>query len=219
MGTRMAPNYAIIFMNYLESNFLETTTRKPKIWLRFIDDILMIWSHGVQELKNFMDRINNYHPTIKFTYDHHREEIPFLDNIGYRTRDNKLFTGNCHKPSENKQYLHYNSAHPRKQESVPYGLLIRSERICSEQKYFEQEARKILQQLKYRKYPQQLLDEAYRTFNSMRRQNLLRSTTDEEDTKIRLITNYNPNNPDHRMILKKYEGLLLITRKEVIQTR
>ena len=96
-----------------------------------------------QELKNFMDRIINYHPTIKFTYDQHREELPFLDTIVYRNRDNKLFTRNYHKPSDNKQYLHYHSAHHRKQkDSVPYGLLIRSKRVCSAQKYFEQEARK-----------------------------------------------------------------------------
>ena len=62
MGTMMAPNYAIIFMHYLESNLLEITKRKLKIWLRFIDDIFMIWSHGLQELKQFMDRMNNYHP-------------------------------------------------------------------------------------------------------------------------------------------------------------
>ena len=30
MGTRMAPNYAIIFMHYLESNILSSTTMKPK---------------------------------------------------------------------------------------------------------------------------------------------------------------------------------------------
>ena len=159
MGSRMASNYAIIFMHYLESNLLETT-RKPRIWLRFIDDTFMIWSYGLQELKNFMERIYNYHPTIKLTYDQHREEILFLDTTVYRTRDNKLFTRNYHKSSDNKQYLPYHSAHPRKQkESFHYGLLIRSKRICSEQKYFEQETRKKLQ-LKHRKYPQQLLDEA-----------------------------------------------------------
>ena len=40
--------------------------------------------------------------------------------------------------------------------------------------------------------------------NNMRRQDLLSSRIDDENTKIRLITNYNPNNPDLRMILKKY---------------
>ena len=47
MGTKMAPNYAIIFMHYLETNILSQSTSKPTTWLRFIDDIFMIWSHGI----------------------------------------------------------------------------------------------------------------------------------------------------------------------------
>ena len=47
MGTRMAPNYAIIFMHYLESNMLNKSTLKPKTWLTFIDDIYMTWSYGI----------------------------------------------------------------------------------------------------------------------------------------------------------------------------
>ena len=43
MKTRMAPNYAIIFMHALESNFLSTYWTPPSIWLRFIDDTYMIW--------------------------------------------------------------------------------------------------------------------------------------------------------------------------------
>ena len=46
MGTRKAPNYDIIFMHYLESNFLTSYPKQPKIWLRFIDDIFMIWEEG-----------------------------------------------------------------------------------------------------------------------------------------------------------------------------
>ena len=150
MGTRMVPNYAIIFMHYLESNLLNKSTLKPKTWLRFIDDIFMIWPHGIQTLTLFMDKINSHDPTIKFTYEYHKQEIPFLDTIVYKTENNKLFTRAYHKPTNNKQYLHFHSAHPRKQkESVPYGLLIRSKRICSEEKNFE-EARNIIQQLKHR---------------------------------------------------------------------
>ena len=188
MGTRMAPNYTVIFMHYLESNLLSSTTSKPKTWLRFIYDIFMIWPHGIQSLKQFINVINSYHPTIKFTYDYHKHEIPFLDTIVYKTEENQLFTRDYHKPTDNKQYLHYHSAHSRKQkESVPYGLLIRSKRICSEQKYFEHEARNILQQLKYRKYLQHLPDEAYRKVNNMRRQDLLQPSTHGENTKLRLI--------------------------------
>ena len=130
----------------------------------------MIWPHGIQALKQLINMINTYHPTIKFIYEYHKQEIPFLDTIVYKTEDNQLFTKDYHKPTDNKQYLHFHSAHPRKQkESVPYGLLIRSKRICSEQKYFDQEARNILQQLRDRKYPPLLLEEAYRKVNNMRR--------------------------------------------------
>ena len=37
MGTRIAPNYAIIFMHYLGTNFLTSYTTPTKILLRFID--------------------------------------------------------------------------------------------------------------------------------------------------------------------------------------
>ena len=218
MGTRMAPNYAIIFMHYLESNLLNQSTLKPKTWLRFIDDIFMIWSHGIQAITLFMDILNNYHSTIKFTYEYSKQEISFLDTIVYKTENNELFTKAYHKPTDNKQYLHFHSAHPRKQkESVSYGLLIRSRRICSEDKHFEEEARNILQQLRYRKYPSDLLEEAYRKVSSMNRQDLLRPSAPKDNSKLRLITDYNPNNPDPRSLLKKQEGILLLTRKPAIK--
>ena len=161
MGTRMAPNYAIIFMHYLETNFLTNYPKQPKIWLRFIDDIIMIWQYGRLELDKFLEALNNHHQKIKFTYTADQNEIPFLDTIVYRSSTNRIYMRIYHKPTDQKHYLHYYSAHPRNQKnSVPYGLLIRCKRICTEDHYFEQEAKKIYNQLKYRKYPTTLLDEA-----------------------------------------------------------
>ena len=51
----------------------------------------------------------------------------------------------------------------------------------------------------------------------MNRQDLLRRSTHKDNSKLRLITNYNPNNPDLRSVLKKYEGILLMTRKPAIR--
>ena len=83
-----------------------------------------------------MDMLNSFHPTIKFTYEYNEQEISFLDTIVYKTANNELFTRAYHKPTDNKHYLHFHSAHPRKQkESVLYGLLIRRRRICSEDKH------------------------------------------------------------------------------------
>ena len=83
MGTRCAPNYAIIFMAELEEKFLSTLTLKPKIWKRFIDDIFIIWNHGENELQKLLEQLNQFHPTIKFTEEHSEYGIPFLDTFTY----------------------------------------------------------------------------------------------------------------------------------------
>ena len=163
----------------------------------------MIWQHGIQTLILFMDMLNSHYPTIKFTYEYNTKEIAFLDTIVYKTASSQLLTRAYHKPTDNKQYLHFHSVHPRKQkESVLYGLLIRSRRICSEEIYFEGEARNILQQLRHRKYPQDLLEKAYRKVSSMDKQDLLRPSVPKDNSKLRLITNFNPNNPDLRSFPK-----------------
>ena len=89
-----------------------------------------------------------------------KNEIAFLDTTVYRSPTQRIYTRIYHKPTDQKQYLHYHSAHHRNQkESVPYGLLIRCRRICRENHYLE-EATKIFNQLKYRKYPTDLLNQA-----------------------------------------------------------
>ena len=121
MGTRMAPNYAIIFMHYFETNFLTNYPKQPKIWLRFINDIFMIWKDEKQELEKFLEALNNHHPTIKFTYTMDQNEIPFWDTIVYRSATNRIYIRIFHKPTDQKHYLHYHSAHPKPKWICPLG--------------------------------------------------------------------------------------------------
>ena len=64
MGTRMAPCYANIFMAELEENFLSGYPYKLLAYDRYIDDIFIIWSHGLDLLHNFINSINNQHSNI-----------------------------------------------------------------------------------------------------------------------------------------------------------
>ena len=43
IGTKMAPAYANIFMDRLEQTLLREAQIKPYLWLRYIDDIFMVW--------------------------------------------------------------------------------------------------------------------------------------------------------------------------------
>ena len=62
MGTRMAPNYAIIFMHKIETELLQKSTLKPSFFKRFIDDIFLIWPHGEDTLQDFLTMINSPSP-------------------------------------------------------------------------------------------------------------------------------------------------------------
>ena len=81
-------------MKYIEIQLIDTSSKKPKIWLRFIDDIFMIWGHGRHELENFIHLANKLHPTIKFSINTNEQEIPFLDTVIYRGSNNHMLK-NC----------------------------------------------------------------------------------------------------------------------------
>ena len=118
VGTRMAPSYANIFMKYTETQLIDTSPKKPKMWLRFIDDIFMIWGHGRHALEDFLHLANNIHPNIKFSFNTNVQEIPFLDTIIYGRNNSHILTRLYHKPTDNKQYLHFNAGHSWKQKKV-----------------------------------------------------------------------------------------------------
>ena len=63
MGNHLAPPFAILFMDKLEQKMLATAEKKPE----FVDDCLMAWLHGEENLKEFIKHCNNQHPHIKFT--------------------------------------------------------------------------------------------------------------------------------------------------------
>ena len=65
----MAPTYANLFMHDLESRLLDLAPIKPYLWLRYIDDIFMIWTAEEQLPLKFLQWINRLHDTISFTWD------------------------------------------------------------------------------------------------------------------------------------------------------
>ena len=69
IGTKFALPYTCIYMDQIEQKFLATQINQPIIWLRYIDDIFFIWTHGEKELEKFMSSFNSFTPNPKFTYE------------------------------------------------------------------------------------------------------------------------------------------------------
>ena len=57
MGTALAPTYANLFMDRFETRALKGWDKQPLLWLRFIDDIFMIWNHGQEELNGLLNTL------------------------------------------------------------------------------------------------------------------------------------------------------------------
>ena len=100
--TKVAPPYACIYMDDVKQRFLETQSKKPLIWLRYIDDIFFIWSHGEQELERFLKDLKNFTPNLSFTHEAGKNCIPFLD-LKLKLIDGKLETDLYMKPTDRHQ--------------------------------------------------------------------------------------------------------------------
>ena len=62
-----------------EEKMLESFEKKAMIWWRYIDDSFFIWENGEESLKVFIERLNIFHSTIKFTAEYSKEQVNFLD--------------------------------------------------------------------------------------------------------------------------------------------
>ena len=118
-------------MGRLEEQPLNGARIKPYVWWRFLDDIFMIWTGNTDEPKDFIDYLNNLHPTIKFTSDLSKTSVSFLDTT-VSINNCKVSTDLYVKPTDTHQYLLSSSCHPyHTKRSIPYNLGLRLRRICS----------------------------------------------------------------------------------------
>ena len=93
MGSKCAPSVACVFMGDFERQHLSNPSNdqpKPLIWLRYIDDIFAIWSHGkdsltIQCLVEFSTSKNTIHMHLLetfsgFSWHHSQTNWWFLTN-------------------------------------------------------------------------------------------------------------------------------------------
>ena len=96
IGTKCEPPYAFIFMDNVETGFLESQKHKLMVWFCYIDETFFIWTHGEKELEQFLKEPNKTHPNVKITDE-----------------SNKKFYTDLHmKATVCHQYLQYIPFHP-----------------------------------------------------------------------------------------------------------
>ena len=177
MGSPMAPSYASLFMGKLKKDFLESRDLVPSVWLRFLDDILMVLDHSLESLHSFIDALNSFHPTIKFTYTISSKEVNFLD-VTVTKSDNLDFVTEVYVKSTNiHQSVEYSSCHPKScKDGIPFSQCKRYRRIISDDANLSESDSQLRDFFLERNYPANVVDQALDKVSSLSQDQALQSS-------------------------------------------
>ncbi len=204
MGTKMAPSYAILFMASLEAKLLEYP-KPPRIWKRYVDDVIILYDHGEEELLKFLEHLNTSHPTIKFTSEHSLNTINFLDVQVTKNAQGYLTTDLYTKPTDSHAYLNYSSCHPRHiVNSIPYSQAVRIKRICSDPDQCMSRLKDLKSNLQARGFPARLIQRSI----DMALNNTKPNDQTRDTKAIPLILTYDPRKKAMNKIITDNEKLL-----------
>ena len=212
MGTRMAPNFADLYMAYFEQLYVYTYSYQPIIWVRFLDDCFCIFTHGQDKLQEFFTHINSCNSSIKFTMEASTKSVNFLDTT-VSIVDNQIKTDLYSKPTDAHNYLLFSSAHPRScKQSIPYSQFLRVRRICTDISDFDKHVINLGQHFLRRGYPLETIEQAVIKARRLDRPTLLApkpaNIITEPDDKVVLVTTYNPYDNSVRTISDKNWDIL-----------
>ena len=203
-------------MGELETKIISNYHLEPFLWLRFIDDIFALWTHGSDELSKFLDYMNTYHDTIKFTMDSSSEKIVFLDTIVKKSKtSNRLLVELYTKPTDTHNYLHFKSFHPSHTKRCGlYSQFLRIRRNCTLLSDYDSHSQMIKSKYIQRGYPESLIENSRIKARNYDRDLLIKpkiSSEDNNDNKtnvIPLILTYHPSNQQVHKIIMDNWGIL-----------
>lgn len=84
MGTPFAVTAANAFMYYHERDIFELYAQHLTLYMRFIDDIFVIWDGTRDILLEFLSAMNAKDERIKLTYEISDSKTPFLDLLLFK---------------------------------------------------------------------------------------------------------------------------------------
>ena len=165
MGNHLALPFAIIFMGRLEKRMLQTAERRPEFYYRFVDDCLLAWTHGKENLEKFLKHCNEQHPSIRFTWETSlgTSDVNYMD-MRVRVQDDwQIEIELYQKPSESGVNLNFYSAIPKAtKESVATQQFRRAISLSSNERMEEKSVAKIRNLLANNAYPPEVISESFR---------------------------------------------------------
>ena len=104
---------------------------KSNFFSRYIDDIFMVLTKSEKQLRDFLNELNQKHPSLKFDYKFDCKRTEFLDTSVYTDQQNKLPAPFFRKSSDRQNFLTVKPEHPYSlKTSIPYSQALQIRQIC-----------------------------------------------------------------------------------------
>ena len=182
--------------NFEAKHIYPYITEKSLLYLRYIDDIFMIWKGTKVELITFIKELNEKHKTIKFDFQISPRKIAFLDSILYKDESNNIQTTLYCKATDQQAFLHAKSEHPRSlKNSIPYCQTLRLKTICSTSTEFDKNCAIIKQKFLDRQYKEEVLDAQIKKVDRIERKELFTCKEKKQQKQNSTINNIQQNTP------------------------
>jgi len=119
VGSPVSVVIANLYMESFKKQAIATSSYKPRIWKRYVDDTFTVLDRG--SVDSFINHLNNQEPSIRFTMVTESDsKLAFLDTAVFREPDGRFTISVYRKPTHTDQYLAYDSHHPQ---SVKRGIV------------------------------------------------------------------------------------------------
>ena len=159
MGSPLSPVLANLCMEFFEKLFVNNIPAhiKHELWVRYVDDIFIIYKHNQVAFDAFVNTLNSKIPSINFTVEKEvNHKLPFLDTTVHRGANGFRFSI-YRKKTHTNSYIHFFSCHERKVKvNVLTNLFFRAYRIC-DPSYIDEEIKFLFESFTKLSYPKQFM--------------------------------------------------------------
>ena len=150
----------------------------------------------VKDLEQLHSILNSLHKDLNFTLEYSGAQQSFLDVL-VENQGGKIETDMFYKETDSKQYLLFNSCHPRHTKiNIPYNLARRLRTIVSEDHVIQTHMKELKSFLIKQKYRLQIIGYGINRAMSFDK-DVLRTVKEKSEEKIiPYVSTYNPRDPE-----------------------